>query len=163
MLQNFQTHRIFLFEKKNEKKTFCECGSNSILLSYYEVKERHKHHVKCDKLNIKPLKPSQVDNAIWKKESLLKWNSKKSPRKVTLMQVPFSLKIGLNYKLDREALYLFSVIETKWKNTRNLTNSRDWRKGYTTTRTVVLFGPSHLPALKNFISLLYYQQLHLSS
>ena len=125
MLQNFQTHRIFLFEKKNEKKTFCECGSNSILLSYYEVKERHKHHVKCDKLNIKPLKPSQVDNAIWKKESLLKWNSKKSPRKVTLMQVPFSLKIGLNYKLDREALYLFSVIETKWKNTRNLTNSRD--------------------------------------
>ena len=75
------------------------------------------------------------------------------------MQVAFSLKIGLNYKLDREALYLFSVIETKWKNTRNLTNSRDWGKGYNTTRTVVLFGPSHLPALKNFISLLYY---HLS-
>ena len=44
------------------------------------------------------------------------------------MQVPFSLKIGLNYKLDREALYLFSVIETKWKNTRNLTNSRDPEK-----------------------------------
>ena len=93
----------FFFEKKNRRHIALFVS----ILSYYDVKERHKHHVKCDKLNIKPLKPSQVDNAIWKKESPLKWNPKKSPRKVTLMQVPFSLKIGLNYKLDREALYFF--------------------------------------------------------
>ena len=139
----------------------------SFLKQHYELKKREIHtqtsrqmwQIEYQTLEAK----SGWQCHLEQKESLLKWNSKKSPRKVTLMQVPFSLKIGLNYKLDREALYLFSVIETKWKNTRNLTNSRDWGKGYNTTRTVVLFGPSHLPALKNFISLLYYWQLHLSS